>query len=350
MNAMTRHRKGWTIPEGITAAACALLGTGAVILGFTGIYITIVPLLEPWWHWFSPLYLGTGEGSFAFAYLGWLLLTMRDEPPRKLVAGLLAYLGFFAAASLALCAYASAGNFADVLSHVALCIAFFGAGIIAKVLVHRLAADPVRRRTERALADARRYAIDLLRARLGLAWRFRAPSLLRRQVTTGRLCDAVREDVTAKVDEGRTSGWEGAVREWVLGADGLNLAAQAAEDARRAHASITRQAPPAPPAATLPEVPASVPPKAITGASPKPSVTAVQRVRRLGGRKATDEDILEAIRELFAAGSAVTKYRVVKELKGPHGGIAEPRAGKLLAQVQAEHPRPSLHLAAKAGG
>jgi hypothetical protein len=39
--------------------------------------------------------------------------------------------------------------------------------------------------------------------------------------------------------------------------------------------------------------------------------------------------------------SPVTSYRIGKELRGGKGGIGDGRAGKLLAEVQAE--RPSLH-------
>ena len=338
---MTVQRRNWTIPEGIIAAGCTLLGLGALGLGFTGIYITIVPLLEPWWHWFSPLYLGTGEGSFAFAYLGWLLLTMRDDPPRRLVAGLLAYLGFFAAASLALCAYASAGNFANVVSHVALCVAFFGAGIFAKVLVHRLGADPSRRKEESALRDARQYATDLLRARLGPLWRFRCPSLLRRQVTTGRLCDAVREDVTMKVSMGRTSGWEKTVREWVLGPDGLNLAAQAEQDARKAAETIARASVPdqSAAAALAPSgttVPATAPrqSRTVTGNSArKPSRAAV--------RKMTGTELADYVATLLDDNPALSRADVMEALH-----VGRPKAEQALATAQ-DRRRKSLVTAAR---
>lgn len=340
MSDVSKHRKGWTVPEGLIAAGCIILGSCVVGLGFTGIYITVVPLLETWWHWFSPLYLAVSEGSFAFAYLGWLLLTMRDDPPRRLVAGLLAYLAMFAAASLALCSYASASSFPDLVSHVALCVAFFGAGIFAKVLVHRLTVDPSARAQEVALRDARQYAMDLLRARLGPAWRYRCPSLLRRQVTTGRLCDAVRDDIREKVAAGRSGGWESVIRDWVLGPEGLNLAAQAEEDARRVRESITGPIPviapeplpvvsPAPPGST----PAKTSPRTVTA-------SAVKRANRLG-RKATDDDLLDAMREMAAEGRIPTKTRVKDELP-----VGDERAARLVAAYQREQPVPITRAAA----
>lgn len=241
-----RHRaaaRRWTALECTLALACLALGVAILILGFTGIYLTVVPLLRPWWHWFSPWYLVVGEGSFAFAYLGLLLLEMRDHPPRRTRAFLAGDLAAAAAGSLALMTYAARGSFPDLVSHVVLCLFFFGAGIYAKVLVTRLATDPAKRESEQALADARQYASDLLRARVGWHWRYwGTPSLLRRQVLTGRLPDEVRSAVTAKLAEGQASGWQGAVRAWVLGPDGLSLAVQARADDAAARRSIERQA------------------------------------------------------------------------------------------------------------
>ncbi len=104
-------------------------------------------------------------------------------------------------------------------------------------------------------------------------------------------------------------------------------------------------APPAPLPATPREVTPAPPVKAIGRGTPRTTPTPIQKVHKLGVRKASDEDIREAIREMSGTGAPVTKYRVVKELKGPKGGISDERAGRLLAEVQAE--RPPLHLAAK---
>jgi len=64
----------------------------------------------------------------------------------------------------------------------------------------------------------------------------------------------------------------------------------------------------------------------------KPPVSAVKRVRKLGGRKATDEDMLDAMRELAEDGSPVTKTRVVRELP-----VGEQRAGRLMVRWNNDH-------------
>jgi hypothetical protein len=330
-------------PRGWKALRRSLIA-GAILLSpafFIVMFRTVTALVRPSfgvWAWTVPV---ATEGCFLLLYGLDILLEWARKPK-----GWLRFTPYpFAAASLVLNVWADKDSLGGMLGHAIVTVAFFLPVIAAESAVRDLAVTDAEMRMREAVADARQYAIDLCRSRRGRLWRWRIPVLLRTQILTGRLPDEVRDAITEMLGEGRTSGWQAPVRAWVLGPDGLNLAAQAAEDARRAHASITRQAPPPPSAAALPEVTAPAPPGAITAASPKSAATAIQKVRRAGGRKASDEDILEAIREMFADGSAVTKYRVVKELKGPHGGIAEPRAGRLLDVVRAE--RPQLHLAAK---
>jgi hypothetical protein len=89
------------------------------------------------------------------------------------------------------------------------------------------------------------------------------------------------------------------------------------------------------PAAAPPEVPAQNDPEAIEAPPESPpqkaAVSAVKRVTRLG-RKATDEDLLEAMRELAADSTPVTKTRIVRELP-----VGEPRAERLMARWNDEH-------------
>jgi hypothetical protein len=330
----THARKGWTIPQVALGAACGILGAGIAVLGFIDIYLTVTHLLYPMWGAWSWTVILLGEGSFTGAYLGALLLDLRDKPPGRVRVFLAAYLSAFAAGSLLLNLYAGRGSVPGLASHAIVVGAFFGYLFLVKIIVKRLSADVSARALEVALADARQYAIDLLRARLGLLWRFRCPSLLRRQVTTGRLCDAVREDVRSKIAVGRTSGWESAVREWVLGADGLNLAVQAEVASRKAAENITRVASPLP---LSPALEGTVAPPVVTPAkvSPKTATTsAVKRVNKLG-RRATDDDLLDAMREMAAEGRTPSKTRVKAEL--PVGDV---RAGQLVALFEAQQPVP----------
>jgi hypothetical protein len=342
MNHVAAHRKGWTIAQAALAVACGLLGAGIAVLGFIDIYLTVTHLLYPMWGAWSWTVILLGEGSFTGAYFGALLLDLRDRPPARVRAFLACYLSAFAAGSLLLNLYAGRGSVPGLVSHGIVVGAFFGYLFLVKIIVKRLSADPSARALEVALTDARQYAIDLLRARLGVLWRFRAPSLLRRQVVTGRLCDSVREDVKMKVSLGRGSGWEAPVREWVLGADGLNLGVQAERDARKAREDITRVASPASPSPVLEGtvVPAEGTPRKTSAKTP--TVSAVKRVNRLGGRRATDDDLLDAMREMAAEGRTPTKTRVKDELP-----VGDERAGRLVAAYQREQPVPISRAAAR---
>lgn len=187
-----------------------------------------------------------------------------------------------------------------------------------------------------ALEDARLHARDLLRAAGETDPAPVIPAALRRAVRSGRL----PADVVAAVDRGMTFGgatqWEPAVATWVTSQ--LTLPDRLSAQLQATRQEIAREASPVPAEAPLLEPAAEAPAAAPRSASAKPPGSALQRVRRMGGRKASDEDVREAIRELFADGKPVTKYRVVKELRGPKGGIGDDKAGRLLAEVQAERP------------
>ena len=190
------------------------------------------------------------------------------------------------------------------------------------------------------LENARLHARDLLRAAREADPELTVPAALKRAVRTGRLPATVTAEVDSGMMFGGATRWEPEVASWITSR--LTLPDRLAAQLRNERAAITREAAPDP----IPEVPAATPPQALPAAPqeppadthPAPRESALRKVRRIGGRKATDDDIREAIRELFADGNTVTVYRVVKELKGPKGGIADKRAGRLLAEVQAEHP------------
>jgi hypothetical protein len=343
MNGMANHaRKAWTGAEMILGTAVMLLGFAIAVLGFLDIYLSITHLLHPIWGDWSWTVIVLGEGSFAGCYLGWLLLVLRDRLPARVRVFLVAYLAVFASGSLVLMTYAGRGSLPGIASHVIVVAAFYGFLLFVKVLIHRLSADPAERAFEEELADARQHAIDLVRDRCGIFWRFTAPRLLRRQITSGRFPHAVMAAVRDSLKEYGQS-WEPAVGTWI--ADGLAVRVKAETRAETVHQDITRkaaealarQAPPAavgaPPAEPIQDAPQDSPRTASADTSPKPLAGAVQRARRKGGRKVTDDEVREAIRELYADGKPVTKYRVMKELP-----VGDDRAGRLLAEVQDERP------------
>ena len=342
MNGMANHaRKAWTGAEMVLGTAVMLLGFAIAVLGFLDIYLSITHLLHPIWGDWSWTVIVLGEGSFAGCYLGWLLLVLRDRLPARVRVCLVAYLAVFASGSLVLMTYAGRSSLPGIASHVIVVAAFYGFLLFVKVLIHRLSADPAERAFEEELADARQHAIDLVRDRCGIFWRFTAPRLLRRQITSGRLPHAVLAAVRDSLREYGQS-WEPAVGTWI--ADGLAVRVKAETRAETVHQDITRKAAEAlarqalpapagaPPAEAAQQVPAPPSRKAPAGTGQKPSAGAGQRAKRKG-RKATDEDIREAIRELFADGRPVTKYRVMDQLP-----VGDERAGRLLAEVQAERP------------
>lgn len=248
---MSAHRKGWTFWQLVLGVACVLIGTGIAAFGFIDLYLTITHLIAPWWGSWSWTVILLGEGAALGAYLASLLAVLRlVAVPRALAVFLGGYLALFAAGSLTLMLYAGRASAPDLVSHAIVPVSFFGYLLLAKVLVRHLSA-PAPTAADNALSDARLYAMDLLRDRKGAAWRWlpSVPSLLRRQVLTGRLpaavTVAVRESLTAYGQP-----WEPAVREWVLGPEGLNLSARADADARKAASAIASETPAGAPAAT----------------------------------------------------------------------------------------------------
>ena len=340
------HRKGWTAGEILLAAVYMLLCPLIGFFAFVEIYQTVTHLVHAWfgdWAWIVP---AAAEGLFTALYAAWLLLELKDKPrpPRPLRLALTALTGACMAGSYWLNIASARGVLDDAVAHVIVVTAFFGVLIVGKMLVRRLKVTPAERALETAREDARQYAIDLVHAVRGRWWRYRedVPSLLKRQIGTGRLPDAVLEDVKLKVSIGRTSGWQETVRGWVFGPDGLGLAALASEAAALAVADITRAMAPAMPAAT-PEVtsapPVPVTPALTSGQVPgHPEVARAARVpatprRKVPARSAriSDADLKEQVRSEFAADPAVSVNAVAKAL-----GRSRDRIRPLLEQVRAE--------------
>lgn len=158
--------------------------------------------------------------------------------------------------------------------------------------------------------QVRRQAVARLRAEHGPSWRTAADQSVVWQLTTGidveGAADTVRKALAAPV-------------------------AGAAVDAAAVRAAARNAPPPAAPAAT-----GTVDRPAAHAA--KGSAGAVKRVQRKGAGKSSDDDIRNAIREMYEGAEPVTKYRVMKTLS-----MGNDRAGRLLAEVAAE--RPSLSVA-----
>lgn len=227
---MSAHaREGWTIPQlalaGVYVLLCPLIG----FFAFVEIYQNVTHLVHPWfgdWAWIVPF---SAEGMFTALYAGWVLLELRDDPPRRVGLILAAFLTACGLASYTLNVWTAHGIIPDALAHASVVTAFFGVLLFGKVLVHRLKVTAAERAMETAMADARQYAIDLCRSVRGIFWRWRIPSLLRRQIITGRLPDEVREAIGLQVRMSRTSGWNEAVRKWVFAELRIDLVAAAAD-------------------------------------------------------------------------------------------------------------------------
>jgi hypothetical protein len=192
-----------------------------------------------------------------------------------------------------------------------------------------------------AIEDARLHAADLIRAAIEADASMTVPGALRRAVRTGRLPASVIAAVDGGLRFGGASEWEPEVASWITSR--LTLPERLAAQLRNERQSIAAEVVPVAIEAPSPEVTPEPIQDAPQSPPRKSSGSALQRVRRMGGRKATDGDIRDVIAELSEDGSAVTSYRLVKALKGPKGGIAEPRAARVLAEVQGA--RPSLHVA-----
>ena len=327
----------WTVPEAILAGACALLGLAITVFAFADIYLTVTHLVAPWfhgWSWTVPL---CAEGFFSGTYAGWLLLELRDDPPRTVRVVLAMLLTSFAAASLALNLAASEGA-ADSVAHGVVVAAFFGYLMFAKIMVRRLTADPADKAMDTALAAARLYAIDVIRAERGRLWRLSVPALLRRNVLTGRLADEVREVITERVESGRTAGWEKAVRTWVLGPDGLALHEQSAAEAEGVRESITRALPTAPHVPPAPAI--TVPPAAELAAPPNvpPTSPPAEHASKPPTRKMSDDELMALVRPLTEGGKVPSQGAVERAT-----GCAAPRAKRLRDRAIAEAGIPQIH-------
>jgi len=335
------HRAGggWTAWELGLAAVYGLLCAAVGFFAFVEIYFTVTHLVHQWmgdWAWIVP---ASAEGMFTGLYAGWLLLDLKDTPPRAVTWMLGALLTASAAGSYWLNIYAARGAVPDAIAHVIVVTAFYGQLLFAKILVRRLKVTPEERAAAVTLADAQAHARDMLRSGLGLSWRFRAPVLLRRQLLSGRLPAKVMEAIGSGARYGGATVWEPAVEAWIAAA--VTLPERTAEVLRAARAEASAP-PPATPSQDPPASTAGTPPGEASGSTAgtaggtpaaSPSQAPVTRGRRLVPAKASDDDLAALIIPLLAEGD-VSPTRVVKVIREQAGGrasIGHERAGKVLA-------------------
>jgi hypothetical protein len=238
MDGMTpaHARDNWTWPQAILAGAAGLFAAAITPLFFASLFMAVRDLLQSSsygaWPWIVPL---ATEGCFMVLFLLDVVTVLRRKPRGRLRFA--PYL--FAAGSLVLNFLAGRGHPAAITGHVMVTLAFFVTVIEGEDAVRKLAVADKDARVAEMMADARRYAIDVVRDRRGRLWRWRVPVLLRRDIRTGRLCDEVRAAVELAVSVGRTSGWRQPVLDWVTRELRLTDEAEAAD--RKALQEITRK-------------------------------------------------------------------------------------------------------------
>lgn len=178
--------------------------------------------------------------------------------------------------------------------------------------------------------DARLHCADVVTAARVRRPDLPVPLTVRRAMRSGRFPADVADAIKRSLGYGGATVWEPALETWLASRLGLpETIAEVLSNDRREVAPVTppavvAEAPPEAIAAPLPEP---------AGATPRrPSLSAVKRAQR-AGRRATDDLLLEAIRELAESGAAMTRYRVAKELP-----VGEPKADRLLAMWHAERP------------
>src|SRR5216684_3769831 len=200
---------GWHVLKCLIITATVLLAP----VFFIVMFLTVNRLLRPsfgHWAWTVPV---ATEACFVIAYLLGILLEWAGKPMEwlRFVPWL------FAAASLVLNVWASIGAVPGMIGHAVVTVAFFLPLIAGEAAVRSLARSEEDVKLTAEMADARRYALDLVRDRKGLLWRFRVPSLLRTQILRSRPPAAVVSAVQDGARFGGAAKWEAAVEAWIAG-------------------------------------------------------------------------------------------------------------------------------------
>lgn len=193
------------------------------------------------------------------------------------------------------------------------------AGMYRRMVLHNVTSYPVALARE----EARMLALDLAAAVFGKRWKRDAPVVLRHQLRAGTLPDDVSR-LCAMADQGFAPALATPVEEWVTRAQRERVTAVAR--VRRETRAI-EQAPEITPVPSA-DTPRSAAPTS-SGSAPR-SASARSRVVP---SKASDDMLAELVLPLFADGSEVTKYRVIKavrEAAGGKTGIGDKRAGDVL--------------------
>lgn len=323
MTAMNDHTP-LTRGQKTLGAVILLLALAVTPVFFIEMFLTVNGMLGPHWNgwaWTVPV---ASELTFTLLFL-WAVL-MEWLRRGKTALWIAPYP--FAIMSAFLNVWAAHGNVADMMGHLVVTLAFFAPVTFAKAGVRGMLVTDEERTRAVARKDAQAHARDMLRSALGIAWKFRASVLLRRQLRSGRLPAKVLE----AAEGGNATEWEPAVEAWIAAAVALPERTRAVLDAARAEAL-------AHPAASPSETPSGgtseTPSEVLAGGSARPSGTPSQstpagpsrgtrtppKPRPIVPRKCTDEQLADLIVPLLADGE-VTPNRVVTVIREKAGGKA----------------------------
>lgn len=231
-----QSRSSWPLLRTVIIALAAMLAP----VFFLDMFLTVTHLLGPSFHRWAWTVPAATEGSFTVLYLLDLYLQQVRKP-----MGWLRWAPYpFAVASLFLNVYASWGNIPAMTGHAVVTVAFFLPLLAAEAAVRSLSVSEATVRLTAEMADARRYALDLVRDRKGLWWRLKVPSLLKRQILHCRPPASVAAAVRDGLQFGGAEKWEPAVEEWV--SNGLTQDVKLAVKVETKKREIERQAEPSP--------------------------------------------------------------------------------------------------------
>jgi hypothetical protein len=282
---------------------------------FADMFLTVTHLLHPsfgGWAWTVP---AATEGSFTVLYLLDLLLQAKGKP-----MGWLRFAPYpFAAASLFLNVYAAGGSLPGITGHAVVTVAFFLPLLAGEATVRSLSVSDETMCLAGEIADARRYALDLIRDREGIWWRFKVPSLLKRQILRSRPPAIVAAAVADGARFGGASKWESLVEEWVTA--GLTQHARIAAKVERKKRAIEREARPEPVqearpaaiAAPAPVMPEPVP-EPRPQARPKRAAKPALRLPASKSRSMSPEQLAAHVRAMKDEYGSVSINRVKTDL------------------------------------
>lgn len=231
-----QRRASWPALRAVIITLAAMLAP----VFFLDMFLTVTRLLGPSFHGWAWTVPAATEGSFTVLYLLDLYLQHLGKP-----MGWLRWAPYpFAAASLFLNVYASWGSLPAMTGHAVVTVAFFLPLLAAEAAVRSLSVSEETVALAAEMADARRYALDLVRDRKGVWWRLKVPSLLKRQILHSRPPAAVTTAVRDGLQFGGAAKWEPAVEEWV--SSGLTQDVKMAVKVETKKREIERQAEPSP--------------------------------------------------------------------------------------------------------